>query len=47
MRLGLINGEVEPLELRLLVNLEDLRGLIAGLGEVRDVLLTVDPAGST
>ena len=39
LRLGLVNGEAPPPELRLLVNVEELRSMIAALGEVREVLM--------
>ena len=39
LRLGLVNGEAPPPELRLLVNVEELRSMIAALGEIREVLM--------
>ena len=48
VRLGLINGEAPPADLLLLVNVEDLRSIIAALGEIREVLMAkpVEPTGS-
>ena len=40
-RLGTGNGEAPPPELRLLVNVEELRSMIAALGEVREVLMAL------